>query len=270
VNFGRNADFAVHALYRGIPMATVRARYSRLLVDLNRAEDDIAPEFVPDHPAPRPRLTPGSLEPAPRGASNRGVVWRHAVGNIVIVRGTMSHAVLEGRLAAYHRPYYRALEVLLNRRRSRFGYAILVDAHSMPGAVGRDLVLGTLDGEACSEQVRELALAALRRPNRFDVRTDAPYRGGEIVRRFGRPNEGIHAFQVEISRALYMDEQRLELLPGAGAVFPTAQAVSASSPPPGVSTRAGTRIRALQSALREMLESLAVVRSDLANDRGQS
>lgn len=267
VNFGRNADFAVHALYRGIPFASVRARYSRLLVDLNRADDDISADFVPDHPAPRPRLSPGSLEPAPEGTTNRGVVWRHAVGNIVIIRGTMPYRALEQRLDAYHRPYHRALEVLLERRRRAFGYAILVDAHSMPGAVGRDIVLGTLGGEACGPAVREAALDALRRPNRFDVRLDAPYRGGEIVRRFGRPAEGLHAFQVELSRALYMDEHRLELLPGAGTTLRDADAVERARAPVGAPARVVQRVRALQGALRSMLESLAVVRSALASSR---
>src|SRR5690606_23431601 len=96
VNFPRNADYAVDRLYvraEALGAATVRARYSRLVVDLNRAEDDVSAELVPDHPAPRPRA---SLSSAPIGdvrrpIRNRGVVWRSAVGNIALV-STLSYA----------------------------------------------------------------------------------------------------------------------------------------------------------------------------------
>ena len=61
VNFARNADLEVDRLYPDaatLGAATVRARYSRLLIDLNRAADDVSAALVPDHPAPRPRQPP--------------------------------------------------------------------------------------------------------------------------------------------------------------------------------------------------------------------
>jgi N-formylglutamate amidohydrolase len=224
VNFARNADYEVHSLYdraASLGAASVAARFSRLVVDLNRADDDVSAELVPDHPAPRPRTDPGSVRQVREGVArprNRGVIWSSAVGNIPLLTGSLRYADLSERLDQYYRPYHAALERLLMRRREMFGYAVLLDGHSMPSTVQGDLILGTLGGQSCAEQVRDLALRALKEPSEsdssrigLDVRLDDPYQGGELIRRFGRPEEGLHALQLEVSRDLYMDEYRLEL-----------------------------------------------------------
>jgi N-formylglutamate amidohydrolase len=204
--------------------------YSRLVADLNRAEDDVSRTIVPDHPAPRPRRNPGVAPTAEdpegdrdAGRPGRGVLWTASIGNVRLLPGPLPYAEFRDRIERFHAPYYRALQVLLERRRERFGYAILLDAHSMPSSVGPDLVLGTLGGRSCDPGLEHAALAALRggdpgTPSAgggLVVALNEPYRGGELVRRFGRPHEGLHALQLEVSRALYMDEQsyRLYALP---------------------------------------------------------
>jgi N-formylglutamate amidohydrolase len=230
VDFARNADYEVQTLYPelaqlGVP--SVEAVYSRLVVDLNRAGDDVSRMLVPDHPAPRPRRRPGT---APDEADadhghrwdrpGRGVVWASAVGSAVgssvrVLERPLRYSEFKERIDLYHEPYARALELLLERRRRRFGFAVLLDAHSMPSSVGLDLVVGTLDGHSCDEALRTLALRALSGnvdgAPLLSVRMDTPYRGGETIRRFGRPHEGLHAFQLEVSRRLYMDERTHEL-----------------------------------------------------------
>jgi N-formylglutamate amidohydrolase len=230
VNFPRNADYAVDRLYlraEALGAATVRARYSRLVVDLNRAHDDVSAELVPDHPAPRPRASlsqhgaDGSRTRRP--IRNRGVVWTSAVGNIPLLT-TITHAQFCFRLDHFYHPYHRALRLLLERRRRRFGYAILLDAHSMPGTVAGDLVLGTRSGTACAPELIDLAISALRGqadPQRgmfgsrwpLSLAIDEPYQGGQIAGSFGRPESHVHALQLEVSRALYMDEYRLDPKP---------------------------------------------------------
>ncbi len=217
VHFGRNADFEVHRLFPNASerSATLQAIYSRLLVDLNRAADDVNPELVPDHPAPRPR--PGTGAPGTLGrVPNRGILWDTAVGNIPILSAPVTFAELKLRLDRYYFPYYRALEILLARRRERFGYAILLEAHSMPSSVPGDIILGTLEGGSCSPDLEARALDALRTPDpvtgrSLDIRLNNPYRGGNLVRSFGRPEQGIHALQVEVSRSLYMDESTFQV-----------------------------------------------------------
>jgi N-formylglutamate deformylase len=229
VNFPRNADYAVDRLYVRAEIhgaATLRARYSRLVVDLNRAHDDVEPGLVPDHPAPRPRASPSGPTPGDRDARkpirNRGVVWSSAVGNIPLLT-TLTHAQLRRRLDQFYWPYYRALELLIERRRRRFGYAILLDAHSMPGTVAGDLVLGTRSGQACAPELIDLATqilsghgaaARLQFGSRWplELAIDDPYRGGQIISTFGQPDAHVHALQLEVSRALYMDERRLDPL----------------------------------------------------------
>ncbi|MEZ4384329.1 MAG: N-formylglutamate amidohydrolase [Nannocystaceae bacterium] len=218
VHFGRNADYEVHRLYpraTATGAATIQAIYSRLLVDLNRAPDDVSPELVPDHPAPRPR--PGTGGPGTLGRiPNRGVLWDTAVGNIPILSAPVAFAELGQRLQSFYHPYYRAVRRLLERRRERFGYAVLLEAHSMPSSVLGDIILGTLEGGACDPALEQIALDALRSPDPrtgrgLDVRLNNPYRGGHLVRSFGRPERGLHALQVEVNRALYMDETNLQV-----------------------------------------------------------
>jgi N-formylglutamate deformylase len=224
VDLRRSADYEVHRLYDAaaqLGAVSVQALYSRLVVDLNRAADDVSTSIVPDHPAPRPRRTPGvpaepdAAPPFPADRPGRGVVWASAVGNIRILHAPLSLEAFRERIERYHAPYYRALEVLLARRIERFGVAVLLDAHSMPASVGPDLVVGTLGGSSCASSVEELALRALAAAGdgSLDVRLNDPYRGGELVRRFGRPDRGMHALQLEVSRGLYMDEKSHALWP---------------------------------------------------------
>lgn len=257
----------------------MQAVYSRLVVDLNRAADDVSLQLVPDHPAPRPRRTPGSPTEAlapdvPIGRPGRGVVWANAVGNVKILDRPLSYAQFSERIRRYHRPYYRALQVLLDRRVRRFGFAVLVDAHSMPGTVGPDLVVGTLDGHSCSDLVARRALGALR--GSFDVRRDDPYRGGELVRVFGRPDEGLHAFQLEVSRGLYMDETTLDVWSPAVSPRPGTSGangrdtsirhrrVSARGPTP----RQGRGLAELVARVTSMIERLTALGEDTAAAAG--
>jgi N-formylglutamate deformylase len=259
VNFPRNADYAVDRLYVRAEMhgaATLRARYSRLVIDLNRADDDVEPGLVPDHPAPRPRASLSAGE-ARKPIRNRGVVWASAVGNIPLLT-TLTHAQLRRRLDQFYWPYYRALELLIERRRRRFGYAIVLDAHSMPGTVAGDLVLGTCSGQACAPELVDLstrilsghgAATRLQFGSRWplELAIDDPYRGGQIISTFGRPDAHVHALQLEVSRALYMDEGRLDPLP-----LPLPQDLEGRTGPP-------PRPRAAQTLQRDRRQLLALV-----------
>src|SRR5690606_24341007 len=141
-----------------------------------------------------------------RPIRNRGVVWRSAVGNIALV-STLSYAQFARRIERFYRPYYRAIALLVERRRRRFGYAVVLDAHSMPGTVAGDLVLGTRAGTACGPELRaaaELALSGKAEPTiarlgsrwPLTLAVDDPYQGGEIVATFGRPEDQVHALQL--------------------------------------------------------------------------
>ncbi len=198
----RDADLFVDRLWAGAARhgaSLLVAHVSRYVVDLNRAEDDVDRATVPDHPRPRP-------------VQSRGVVWRTTTEGRPVLAGALPHASLEERLARYHRPYHAALEAEVERKRRRFGHALVVCAHSMPsvtrpGAPRRaDVVPGSRGGSTTSPRVLDLIDAHFRGAG-LTVRHDDPYKGGYTTQRYGRPREGLHAIQIELSRALYVDER---------------------------------------------------------------
>src|SRR5690606_29758211 len=116
------------------------AKYSRYVVDLNRAEDDVDSSTVSDHPRAN-------------GAQPRGVVWRSTTDGRPILKGPLSYSQLLARLSRYYTPYHARLQLTLQEFRAQFGYALLLAAHSMPstgraghrdpGAHRADIVPGT-------------------------------------------------------------------------------------------------------------------------------
>jgi N-formylglutamate amidohydrolase len=280
VDFARNTDFQIHAVYAKAGLGTaasVQAIYSRLLIDLNRATDDVSAEVVRDHPAPRPGQDGRASRTSAPPSGRRGIIWDRTVRDLPVLEAPLSYETFQSRVRRYYEPYYRALDILLRRRRERFGYAILLDAHSMPSRLGIDLVLGTLDGCSCHPNLADAAMRALRSVadsaataggRALKLRLNDPYRGGEIVRRFGRPAEGIHALQLEVNRGLYMDERTTRLWPSRPSPGLAAPALELTDRP---EASHGTRIQgperdrleALLAGVRCLLQVLAGERGDL-------
>lgn len=197
------------ALHHGAPVLT--ARVARGVVDLNRAEDELDPALI-EGLAPPARCNP-------RVSAGLGVVPRVVGGGRVIQPGKIARAEAEARLAAWWRPYHAALADLLAATRARFGVAILVDVHSMPHDACAGLprprpqmVLGDRFGRSAADWVSDAAAAALLAEG-FTLRRNIPFAGAHVLDRYGRPDIGVHAVQIEIDRGLYMDEARLRPLP---------------------------------------------------------
>jgi len=206
----RDADLHVAELYRSAPAhgaTLLAARYSRYVVDLNRAPDDVDAQTVPDHPSPR------AHQP-------RGVVWRITTDGRPSLKAPLSYAALGDRLLRYHAPYHAALAAELERLRRRFGFVVLVAGHSMPsvgraghsdpGARRADVVPGTRGRATADARVIDLVDAHFRAAG-LSVRHDDPYQGGYTTQHYGRPRERCHAVQIELNRAIYMNEETGEL-----------------------------------------------------------
>jgi N-formylglutamate amidohydrolase len=198
----RDADLYVDRLWNDAPeegASLLVAQVSRYVVDLNRAEDDVEREIVPDHPAPRP-------------TQSRGVIWRTTTEGLPALVDRLSYAALEARLARYHRPYHAALAAEVDRKVMSFGRALLVAAHSMPSATRpgsprrADVVPGSRGGTTTHRRVLEVIDEHFRQAG-LSVRHDDPYRGGYTTQRYGHPYDGVHAVQIELNRALYVDER---------------------------------------------------------------
>jgi N-formylglutamate deformylase len=206
-SIGRDADLYVDELYTDAPArgATVLvAHLSRYVVDLNRSESDIDGE---------------SVDGAPPGArATRGIIWRLTSDGVRILDRPLPRRELDRRLDGYYRPYHRALAACLERKRARFGFAVLLAAHSMP-SVGRaahsdshstraDVVPGTRGRSSASAKIID-AVDAHARAAKMSVTHDDPYQGGYTTQHYGRPANAVHVVQVELARRLYMDETSL-------------------------------------------------------------
>ncbi|SLN43785.1 N-formylglutamate amidohydrolase [Roseisalinus antarcticus] len=191
----------------------LRAGAPRAFVDLNRAAEELDPALIQDV---------RQVAHNPRIASGLGVIPRVVANGRAIYRGKLPLAEAYRRINDYWRPYHAALQGLLDENHRMFGEAILIDCHSMPhealenvgpiGAPRPDVVLGDRFGAAASARVIERVEAAFSAAG-FRVARNMPFAGAYITQAYGRPTRRQHAIQVEIDRALYIDERRIERLP---------------------------------------------------------
>ena len=181
--------------------AALVADVPRAEIDLNRDEREIDPAIIlPSPPAAgliHSARARGGLGLIPSRIGGAGAVWRQRIPAAEVAR----------RLAQVHRPYHAALAAHLAEARARFGIAILLDCHSMPPRERPDrdarIVLGDRHGTSIAPDLMDAAAAAVE-ANGLAAGRNAPYAGGHITERHGRPGEGIHALQLEIDRSLYL------------------------------------------------------------------
>lgn len=206
-------DLCVDTLYQDAPQrgATLMvARYSRYVVDLNRAPDAFDASSVE-----------GAGQPA--GRFRRGVIWSVDGAERPVLARRLHRAELEARLARYHAPYHARLASELARLEAEHGHVVLLDAHSMP-AFGRapwevpgehraDVVPGDALGRSCAPSLTALCVEVFS-DHGFVVAPNAPYRGGYVTRHYGRPAQRRHALQLELNRRLFLEEVRGELSTG--------------------------------------------------------
>ena len=203
---GQDADLYVDELYARAPAlgATVLVSHmSRYVCDLNRAETD---------------LDGLAVQGAPARSAPHGLVWRATTENQPALQAPLSPRELERRLELVYRPYHRTLATLVEHKRRRFGYAIVLCAHSMPSSgrlghtdAGRpraDVVPGSRGRTTAATAVID-APDELAKEIGWTVSHDDPYRGGYSTGHYGRPDARVHAVQVELARRLYMDERTL-------------------------------------------------------------
>jgi len=171
------------------------ATHSRYVVDLNRPPDDAS-------------LYPGQDT---TGLCPVDTFHREPVYSAGQAPG---EAEIAERVARYWQPYHDKLAEELARLRARHGRALLWDAHSIFSVVPRffegtlpDFNLGTADGRACASGAGKALLAVAQRAAGYRAVLDGRFKGGYITRRYGRPDAGVHAVQLELSEAIYMEER---------------------------------------------------------------
>jgi N-formylglutamate deformylase len=162
-----------------------------------------------------------AIEASERTEMGLGLIRRLIRGNVPVYDRLLPVAEIEHRIARFHRPYHDELEAMLAELHARFGGVWHINAHSMK-ALGRkqgksiardDFVLGDLEGESCDADFTAFVAETLRSYG-YSVRINHPFKGAELVKRFGRPKEGRHSLQIEVNRGLYMDEEKIEKAAG--------------------------------------------------------
>jgi N-formylglutamate amidohydrolase len=212
----KSEDCYVDTLFSGAPALgapLLKALYPRAYLDVNREAYELDPDMF-DQPLPAFVNTTSA-----RVAAGLGTIARIVASRREIYRGKLSFTEAEHRINGVYKPYHRQLRDLINRAWNRFGFCVLIDCHSMPstglpvdmemGARNIDVVLGDRGGMSCASIVTDAIDASLTALG-YRVTRNNPYAGGFTTQHYGDPANGVHAIQIELNRALYMDEMTLQ------------------------------------------------------------
>jgi N-formylglutamate amidohydrolase len=193
---------------RGFPV--VRVNFPRSYVDVNREPYELDPRMfagrLPSFANTRSMRVAGGLGTIPRVVGDGQEIYRERLA----VDDALS------RIEALYKPYHRALRRLINKVHQSFGTVVVVDCHSMPSiGVSRDeprrpdVVIGDRYGTSCAPLLPDMVENTMSRLG-YSVGRNKPYAGGFITEHYGNPASGLHAIQLELNRAIYMDERRRE------------------------------------------------------------
>ncbi len=186
----RDADWRIDELYDGLaPDATrVTATFHRYVIDANRDPSG------------------ASLYP---GQNTTDLVPLTNFDGEPIMKAPLADAEM-ARRRAYHASYHAALAAEIARVKAQHGVAILYDCHSIRSRVANlfdgvlpDLNIGTNNGATCAPAV-EAAAARVAAASPFSHVVNGRFRGGWTTRHYGRPEEGVHAIQMELAQSLYL------------------------------------------------------------------
>lgn len=183
------------------------AEAPRAIIDLNRAPDDVDWAMVIGDKPVNARHSYANR----RARSGLGLIPRRLPGDGEIWKHPLERTELNRRIEKIHRPYHEALAATLEHLRDIWGSALLVDLHSMPPLKpsqpewsAPELVIGDRFGSSCDGRLSARALNYVGERGRLTAH-NRPYSGGYVLDRHGAPHRGIHAIQVEICRATYLD-----------------------------------------------------------------
>jgi N-formylglutamate deformylase len=190
-----DTDWHVHRLVDfapGLGVSLLQATHSRYVIDLNRGADD---------------------QPLYAGPTTGLVPVETFDGDPLYMGDAPGAEEVQERIEHYWRPYHQQLRNALDTIRQRHGFAVLLDAHSIRSQVPRlfdgrlpDLNLGTFDGRSCSAGLEQGVIDLLAGQDGFSHVVNGRFKGGYNTRHYGQPDQGIHALQIEIAQACYMDE----------------------------------------------------------------
>jgi N-formylglutamate deformylase len=199
----------------------VAAAFPRSYLDPNRRVEDMDTSLIEG-------AWPHPVDPSPKTKSGIGLIWRTLGDKSPVYARKLTVAEVEARIGQCYRPYWAAVTSAIDAAHAQHGCVFHINCHSMPAEAGptswvtlgtqfADVVLGDRDGSTCSAAFTNLLAEAFRAEG-LSVAINDPYKGVELVKRFGRPIEARHSIQVEINRKLYMFEPTRERTENYGAL----------------------------------------------------
>jgi N-formylglutamate amidohydrolase len=217
----RYVDLLARAIARETGAALLVAHAPRAMIDLNRAPEEMDWDMLADGDR---RDARESLRTARRARGGLGLVPRRLPGLGEIWKRRMTRAELDARLGGVHAPYHAALAGELKALKARWGAALLIDLHSMPplgpkrgSQASADFVIGDRFGSSCDGALCAAAFDHFAASGRRAAH-NRPYAGGYVLDRHAAPARSLHGLQVEICRAVYLDERLQDPGPGFDAV----------------------------------------------------
>ncbi len=212
----RAEDTDVDDLYSFAPQlgaTLVAAEFPRSYLDPNRRVEDVDTSIIEGR-------WPHAVDPSPKTSSGIGLIWRVLDDNSPIYARKLTVQEVERRIARCHAPYWAAVSTAIAAAYTAHGRVLHINCHSMPEIAGplswvkpgtrfADVVLGDRDGTTCSVEFTTLLQDAFRAEG-LSVALNDPYKGVELVKRFGRPQDNRHSIQIELNRKLYMNEATRE------------------------------------------------------------
>ncbi|BCG92995.1 N-formylglutamate amidohydrolase [Mesorhizobium sp. 131-2-1] len=209
----RSEDCYVDELFGGavaLGAPLLAANFPRAYLDVNREPWELDPRMFAE---PVPSFC--NIRSA-RVAGGLGTVPKLVGEGLDIYSGRLPLAEAVARIEAVYKPYHETLKRLLTRTHARFGYAVLIDCHSMPASirvgdngVRPDFIVGDRFGISATAALSETAIGLLTGMG-YTVAHNKPYAGGFITEHYGRPARHLHALQIEVNRGLYMNERTFQ------------------------------------------------------------
>jgi N-formylglutamate deformylase len=213
-------DTHVEKLYDFAPrlgVAWIEALFPRSYLDPNRDTTEIDVSMF-DEPWPEP------VEADSKVRLGKGLIWRFTDDGLPLYERRLTVREVQARIERCWQPYHAAVAAAISAAHARHGYSIHINCHSMPAVAGShatefpglmhaDFVIGDRDGTTADPALSRGICGHLKSLG-YQVEYNHPYKGVELVRRYGDPADDRHSIQVEINRKLYMDEKTLELHAG--------------------------------------------------------
>jgi N-formylglutamate deformylase len=223
----RAEDTHVEKLYSFAPalgVAWVEAHFPRSYLDANRNLTEIDRSMLSGAWPEDLGLQDAAVQSKLR--LGKGLIWRMTDDGFALYNRLLSVAEVQARIANCWQPYHAAVGSAIDAAHARHGYSIHINCHSMPavssshatdfpGLVHADFVIGNRDNTTSSESL-VLFIQEQLAQHGYNVAINHPYKGVELVRRYGKPEQHCHSVQLEINRKLYMDENSLALHAGFG------------------------------------------------------